>query len=97
MHLINPIDNYSSSGRGVNIGSTGQAKVSPSFIGQSEFKNGQAVVKLRYEKAEEISIVASESGMSQQGKSTAVKINPAAPESFAVVTLIPQLQARDSG
>lgn len=82
----NPIDNYSSSGRGVNIGSTGQAKVSPSFIGQSEFKNGQAVVKLRYEKAEEISIVASESSMSQQGKSTAVRINPAAPENFVVVT-----------
>lgn len=82
----NPIDNYSSSGRGVNISSTGQAKVFPSFIGQSEFKNGQAVVKLRYEKAEEISIVASESGMSQQGKSTAVRINPAAPESFAVIT-----------
>jgi len=82
----NPIDNYSSSGRGVNIGSTGQAKVSPSFIGQSEFKNGQAVLKLRYEKAEEISIVASESGMSQQGKSTAVRINPAVPESFVVVT-----------
>ncbi|MCX5717242.1 MAG: hypothetical protein NTW44_02810 [Nitrospirae bacterium] len=82
----NPIDNYSSSGRGVNISSTGQAKVSPSFIGQSEFKNGQAVVKLRYEKAEEISIVASESSMSQQGKSTAVRINPSAPESFVVVT-----------
>ncbi len=82
----NPMDNYSSSGRGVNISSTGQAKVSPSFIGQSEFKNGQAVVKLRYEKAEEISIVASESSMSQQGKSTAVRINPAAPENFVVVT-----------
>lgn len=82
----NPIDNYTSSGRGVNISSTGQAKVSPSFIGQSEFKNGQAIVKLKYEKAEEISIVASESGMSQQGKSTAVRINPSAPESFVVVT-----------
>ncbi|RJQ40641.1 MAG: hypothetical protein C4550_03300 [Nitrospiraceae bacterium] len=82
----NPLDNYSSSGRGVNISSTGQAKVSPSFIGQSEFKNGRAVVKMRYEKAEEISIVASESGMSQQGKSTAVRINPAAPERFVVVT-----------
>jgi len=82
----NPIDNYASSGRGVNISSTGQAKVSPSFIGQSEFKNGQAVVKLKYEKAEEISIVASESSMSQQGKSTAVRINPSAPESFVVVT-----------
>ncbi|MBI3378260.1 MAG: hypothetical protein HY035_07670 [Nitrospirae bacterium] len=82
----NPIDNYSSSGRGVNFSSTGQAKVSPSFIGQSEFKSGQAVVKLRYEKAEEISIVVSESSMSQQGKSTAVRINPAAPESFVVVT-----------
>lgn len=81
----NPMDNYSSSGRGVNISSTGQAKVSPSFIGQSEFKNGRAVVKMRYEKAEEISIVASESGMSQQGKSTAVRINPS-PESFVVVT-----------
>jgi hypothetical protein len=82
----NPTDNYSSSGRGVNISSTGQAKVSPSFVGQSEFKNGQAVVKLRYEKAEEISIIASESSMSQQGKSTTVRINPSAPESFVVIT-----------
>jgi len=82
----NPIDNYASSGRGVNIISTGQAKVLPSFIGQSEFRNGQAVIKMRYEKAEEISIVASDSAKNQQGKSTAIIINPAAPESFVVVT-----------
>lgn len=82
----NLVDNYASSGSGVNINSTGQAKLSPSFVGQSEFRNGQAAVKLRYERAEEISIVASESSMSQQGKSTAVRINPAVPESFVVVT-----------
>lgn len=82
----NPIDNYASSGRGVNIGSTGQAKVSPSFIEQSEFRNGQAVVKLSYEKAEEMSILAIENNKSQQGRSTSVKINPSAPDNFVVST-----------
>jgi len=82
----NPIDNYASSGKGVNISTTGQAKTSPSFIGQSDFKNGQAVIKLVYEKAEQISIVASDLSRGQQGKSSEVRINPAAPEGFAVIT-----------
>lgn len=82
----NLVDNYASYGNGVNITSTGQAKPAPSFIGQSEFRNGQAVVKLIYEKAEEISIIATENTKTQQGRSTAVKINPASPENFVVVT-----------
>jgi len=82
----NPIDNYASSGKGVNISSTGQAKTSPSFISQSDFKNGQAVVRLKYEKAEDISIAVTENNKAQQGRSTAIRINPSAPENFAVVT-----------
>lgn len=82
----NPVDNYASYGSGVNISSTGQAKLAPPFIGQSEFRNGQAVVKLRYEKAEEISIVATEHNKNQQGKSVSIKINPSAPDNFIVAT-----------
>ncbi len=82
----NAIDNYASYGNGVNITSTGLAKLAPSFISQSEFRNGQAVVKLKYEKAEEISIITTENNKSQQGKSTSVRINPAAPDNFVAVT-----------
>lgn len=82
----NPIDNYASYGSGVNLTSTGQAKLSPSFIGQSEFRDGQAIVKLRYEKAEEISIIATENNKNQQGRSTSVRINPSAPDNLVVIT-----------
>jgi hypothetical protein len=82
----NLIENYASYGGGVNIVSTGQTKLTPSFVGQSEFRNGQAVIKLRYEKAEEITVVAVESNKNQQGKSTPVRINPSAPDSFTVTT-----------
>lgn len=82
----NPIDNYASHGSGVSISSTGQAKLVPPFIGPPEFRNGQAIVKLRYEKAEEISIVATENNKNQQGKSVSMKINPAAPDNFIVAT-----------
>lgn len=82
----NPIYNYASYGSGVNISSTGQAKLLPSFAGPSEFRNGQAIVNLRYEKAEEISIVATENNKSQQGKSTSMKVNPSAPDNFMVAT-----------
>ena len=58
----------------------------PSFAGPSEFRNGQAIVNLRYEKAEEISIVATENNKSQQGKSTSMKVNPSAPDNFMVAT-----------
>ncbi|MBI5204748.1 MAG: hypothetical protein HZA11_07525 [Nitrospirae bacterium] len=82
----NTIDNYASYGSGVNISSTGQAKLLPSFAGPSEFRNGQAIVNLRYEKAEEISIVATENNKSQQGKSPSMKVNPSAPDNFTVAT-----------
>ncbi len=82
----NLIDNYASYGNGVNITSTGHAKLSPSFIGQSEFRNGQAVARLRYDKAEEISIIATENNKNQQGKSTPVRINPSVPDNFVVIT-----------
>lgn len=82
----NTIDNYASYGSGVNISSTGQARPLPSFAGPSEFRNGQAIVNLRYEKAEEIGIVATENNKSQQGKSTSIKVSPSAPDNFIVAT-----------
>lgn len=82
----NLIDNYAALGSGVNISSTGQARVFPSFIGQSEFRGGQAVVKLRYEKAEGINIIATENNKNQTGRSDIVKIHPSAPDKFVTIT-----------
>jgi len=82
----NIVNNYASYGSGVNISSTGQVKPQPSFIGSSEFRNGQAIIKVAYEKAEEISIIATENNKNQQGKSTAIKINPSNPDNFVVLT-----------
>lgn len=83
----NLIENYSAYGNGVNIASTGQGKISPSFIAQSDFRSGQAIVKMRYEKAEDISILATENNnKNQQGKSAPVKINPSTPDNFNVIT-----------
>lgn len=82
----NLVDNYSSYGGGINITTTGRVRPSPYFIGQSEFRNGQAIVKLRYDKAEEISVIATENNKTQQGKSTPIIITPSAPDNFVVVT-----------
>ncbi|MBI4684833.1 MAG: hypothetical protein HY755_06510 [Nitrospirae bacterium] len=82
----NLIDNYSSYGNGVNITTTGQEKPLPSYLSPSEFRNGQATSKLKYEKAEEIGIIVTENNKSQQGRSTSVKISPSAPDNFVVIT-----------
>lgn len=82
----NLIDNYASKGNGVVITSSGQAKISPSFINQAEFKSGQAFVRLRYEKAEEISVIVTENNRTQQGKSASIIVHPSAPDNFTVIT-----------
>lgn len=82
----NLVDNYSTYGSGVVVTSSGKTKISPSFINHTEFKGGQATVKLRYEKAEEISVIVTENNKTQQGKSTSIIVHPSAPDNFAVIT-----------
>jgi hypothetical protein len=81
----NPV-NYASSGYGVVLQSTGNSRIEPSFIKPLEFRNNEAVVKVVYEKAEEINIIAKEHNKDQEWKSNLIKINPAATDHFVVVT-----------
>lgn len=82
----NPVNDYALSGGGAALKSDGQAKLEPSFIKPAEFKNNEATVKVVYEKAEEISIIAKEHNKNPEGKSTTIRINPARADSFIVAT-----------
>lgn len=82
----NPINNYTSSGNGVVLRSTGSSKIEPSFIKPSEFRNNEAFVKAVYEKAEDISIIAKEHNKNQEGRSNLIRINPAVADHFVVIT-----------
>lgn len=82
----NPVNNYASSENGVLLQSTGSSRVEPSFIRSSEFKNNEAVIRVVYEKAEEISIIAKEHNKTQEGRSNPIKINPGRADHFVVIT-----------
>ena len=82
----NIVTNYSSAGSGVTLSTTGSSKVEPSFVNASEFKNGQAVIKTSYEKAEGIQIIAKESNREQSGKTGEILVSNALPDHFIVVT-----------
>lgn len=82
----NPVNNYALTGNGVKLQSTGSWKIEPSFIKPSEFKNNKAVIKVVYEKAEEINIIAKEHNKDQEGKSNPIKINPNVADHFVVIT-----------
>ncbi|MEK6693355.1 MAG: hypothetical protein AABY44_08020 [Nitrospirota bacterium] len=82
----NPVTNYNTTGDGVQLTSTGKGKVYPDRISPSEFKGGNAVVKVTYEVAENIEVVATESNKKESGKSGTVRIRPATPDHFIVVT-----------
>ncbi|GAB4482296.1 MAG: hypothetical protein OHK006_00330 [Thermodesulfovibrionales bacterium] len=78
--------NYASSGSGVRITSTGSSKVEPSSVSASEFKNGQATVRVTYEKAEDIQLIVRENGREQTGKTAEISVGNAGPEHFVVIT-----------
>ncbi|MBI5187676.1 MAG: hypothetical protein HZA07_01185, partial [Nitrospirae bacterium] len=82
----NLVHNYTSSGNGVSLYSTGRSKIEPSFIKPSEFKNGQATINVTYERAEDIVIIAKEHNKTQEGKSSSIKVNHAPGDHFVVVT-----------
>jgi hypothetical protein len=82
----NPVNNYASGGNGVLLQSTGSSRIEPSFIKSSEFKNNEAVIKIVYEKAEDINIIAKEHNKTQEGKSNPIKVNPNVADHFVVIT-----------
>lgn len=82
----NIVTNYSTTGNGIVLQTTGRSKVEPSIVNASEFKNGQAAVKAVYEKAEEIQLIARERNREQTGKTSEILIENAGPELFVVVT-----------
>lgn len=82
----NLVSNYASVGAGVRLSTTGTSKIEPSFVGPNEFRNGQATIKVTYEKAEDIQIVARENNREQSGKTADIQVANAAPEHFVVIT-----------
>ncbi len=82
----NIVTNYSSTGSGVTLSTTGSSKVEPSFVNASEFKNGQTVIKTSYDKAEGIQIIAKESNREQTGKTGEILVSNAFQDHFVVLT-----------
>lgn len=82
----NVFTNYSSNGGGVKLSSTGSSKIEPAIVNSSMFRNGQALVKVVYERAEEFQIVARELNREQSGKTSEILIANSLADHFVVVT-----------
>ena len=82
----NIVSNYAAAGGGVKLTTTGSSKIEPASLNPVDFRNGQATVKILYDKAEEIQIVARESNREQSGKTTEIQIVNAFPDHFVVLT-----------
>ena len=77
---------YSISGNGVNLISTGQNKLAPSSVSRAEFKGSQTTVAAKYERAEDIALIVKEKDDKQEGRSNLIKIKNSSPEQFVVTT-----------
>ena len=82
----NIVANYAAAGGGVRLTTTGSSKIEPASLNPADFRNGQAAVKIFYDKAEEIQIVARESNREQSGKTAEIQIMNAFPDHFVVLT-----------
>ncbi len=82
----NLVTNYTSSGAGIKLVSTGSSKVEPSSVSAAGFKNGQAIVNAVYEKSETIQVIARENNREQSGKTNDIRIANAPADHFVVVT-----------
>lgn len=82
----NVVTNYASNGGGVKLSSTGSSKIEPAIVNASTFRNGQALVKVIYEKAEEFQVVAKELNREQSGKTSEILIANAPADHFVVIT-----------
>lgn len=82
----NPIVNYSATGKGIEISSSGKMKPFPSNIPAYGFTNGQARVSLRYDAAETVTLGVTEIGNRQAGFSDSIVFIPPAIERLEVMT-----------
>jgi hypothetical protein len=82
----NVVSNYSTTGSGVIITSSGKLKPFPSSLPAYEFANGQAKFDLRYDAAEDISIIITEMGKAQKGTSEGIKVVSPIPERYEITT-----------
>ncbi len=82
----NIVTNYGVTGSGVAINSTGKLKPFPSTIPAYEFLNGQAKVDLRYDMAEDIQILATETVKGQKGATDMIRVITPVPERYEVTT-----------
>jgi len=82
----NVVTTYASSGAGVKLATTGSSKLEPAMVNSALFHNGQALLKVVYEKAEEFQILAKEVNREQSGKTTEIRIENAPADHFVVVT-----------
>lgn len=82
----NVIANYASAGSGVRLTATGSSKIEPATVNPSEFRNGQALVKVVYEKAELIQLSARELNRDQSGKTADISVTNAPADHFVVLT-----------
>ncbi len=82
----NVVSNYGSVGSGVTLTSTGRLKPFPSTIPAYEFVNGQAKVDLRYDIAEDMSIIAADSVKGEKGSTETIHAVSPVPERYEVTT-----------
>lgn len=82
----NLVRNYTASGSGVTLSTTGSSKPFPSTVLAYEFQNGQARVQLRYDAPEEMQIVATEISRKISSKSEMMRIIRPVPSRFEVTT-----------
>ena len=82
----NVVSNYSTTGNGIAITTSGKFKPYPSTMAAYEFVNGQTKFDLRYDAAEDIAIVVTEIGKAQKGTSDLVKVISPIPERFEITT-----------
>jgi hypothetical protein len=81
----NVVLDYAMTGRGIYITTSGKLKPFPSVLSAHDFVNGQIKVDLRYDAAEDIKIIVSESGKAIKGTAS-IKIDQPLPDRFDVVT-----------
>ncbi|MEW5746298.1 MAG: hypothetical protein AB1805_12775 [Nitrospirota bacterium] len=80
----NVVTNYATTGSGVTITATGKLRPFPSTISAYEFVNGQAKADLRYDVAEDIALVVTESGKAQKGATDTIRVVSPVPERYEV-------------
>lgn len=82
----NFVTDYSSTGRGINIKSSGKTIPFPSTVPAYEFTRGQARLSLRYDIAETTIFTVTEIGNKQSGTSEPISIILPKPDRFEITT-----------